>query len=114
MAETTATTTARPALWLRADTLWLLAVLLCTLYFALLKLSACPWQSAPFAFVAGCFNHGIDWNRFMAPLGAVVICLLTPLATVYWLLRLPQLGWQLVKRWRQQGQQKPPNQGQQA
>lgn len=104
MAETaSAARIARPALWSRADTRWLLAALLCALYFAVLKLSACPWQAAPFAFVSGCFNHGIDWNRFMAPLGAVVLCLLTPLATLYWLLRLPQLGWQLVKRCWQQG-----------
>ena len=93
----------RPPSWSRADTLWLLASLLCALYFAVLALSGCAWQAGPFAFVSGCFNHGIDWNRFMAPLGAVVLCLLTPLAVVYWLMRVPQLGWQLFKRWLHQG-----------
>ncbi len=88
-------------LWSRRDWIWLLMVALNAAYFALLAFSGCAWQPGPFAFVEGCFNHGIDWNSFMAPLGLVVICLLTPLTLVYWLLRVPQLGWRLLRRyWR--------------
>lgn len=89
-------------LWSRRDWIWLLMAALVAAYFVLLALSGCAWQPGPLAFVHGCFNHGIDWNSFMAPLGLVVICLLAPLALVYWLLRLPQLGWRLLMHyWRQ-------------
>ena len=92
---------ASSGLWSRRDWIWLLMVALSAAYFVLLALSGCTWQPGPLAFVHGCFNYGIDWNSFMAPLGLVVICVLTPLTLVYWLLRLPQLGWRLLMRyWR--------------
>ena len=66
-------------------------------YFLLLKGSGCPLQSGPLAFVNGCQNFGIDWNRFMAPLGLPVILLL-PLACGYALWRLGALIWNALTR----------------
>ena len=68
------------------DKLWLFWALVCILYFSVLLASNCNWNNAPLAFVRGCKNYGIDWNAFMAPIGAVVVLLL-PLTLLYWVLR---------------------------
>ncbi len=71
----------------KEDQYWLLTLLLVVLYFAVLALSGCEFLDAPFGFVRGCFNYGIDWNAFMAPLGMVMLVAL-PCSLIYWLSRL--------------------------
>lgn len=68
------------------DKLWFFWFLFCVLYFSVLFASGCHWNNGPLAFVRGCKNYGIDWNAFMAPIGAVVV-LLVPLTIVYWIWR---------------------------
>ena len=80
----------------RRDKLWFLMVLLCILYFIVLSLSECSWVDGPFAFVRGCQNYGIDWNAFMAPIGLFIIVFAIPFSSVYWLLRIVQLGYGFV------------------
>ena len=79
------------------DKLWFFWALVCVLYFSVLSASNCHWNNAPLAFVHGCKNYGIDWNAFMAPIGAVVV-LLMPLTAIYWVLRAFQV---LLSRIRQ-------------
>ncbi|CAK8718930.1 MAG: hypothetical protein CDV28_1347 [Candidatus Electronema aureum] len=46
-----------------SDKIWLLNLLICLLYFFVLLASGCRWVDGPLAFVHGCHNYGIDWNR---------------------------------------------------
>jgi hypothetical protein len=82
------------------DKVYFLLFLSGILYFSILAASGCRWVDGPFAFVRGCYNYGIDWNSFMAPVGFVVICGTFPLSIVYWLLKLLKtifkLGWRLI------------------
>ena len=80
----------------KRDKLWFLMVLLCILYFMVFSLSECLWVDGPFAFVRGCQNFGIDWNAFMAPIGFFIIVFAIPFSSVYWLLRILQLGYRSI------------------
>ena len=96
------------------DKLWLFWALVCVLYFSVLSASNCNWNNAPLAFVRGCKNYGIDWNAFMAPIGAVVVLLL-PLTLLYWVLRafqvllskIRQLAAKILKGWKNKAQPNP-------
>ncbi len=53
-------------------------------YWLVIIYSGCDFQDGPFTFVRGCYNYGIDWNKFMAPIGMVVLW--TTMASIgYWL-----------------------------
>lgn len=65
--------------------------------FYILHLSKCKWVNGPFAFFHGCYNGGIDWNSFMAPIDMVVVLAL-PLSIVYWILRCLQVNYRLLLR----------------
>ena len=55
----------------KKDILYLCALWLFPVWLLLLELSQCEWVDSPFAFVHGCNNYGIDWNKIIAPLGII-------------------------------------------
>jgi len=64
---------------------YLIVIILCALWLLIFKSSGCELLDSPFGFVAGCMNHGINWNVFLAPSGFLLMLLL-PMAIIHFFL----------------------------
>ncbi len=78
------------------DKFYVLVALICWLWFAVISASGCEVLDSPFGFVSGCYNYGVNWNAFMAPSGFLVF-LAVPICLIYFLYRVAQLLYMLLK-----------------
>ncbi|MGL1958018.1 MAG: hypothetical protein OCD00_11960 [Colwellia sp.] len=80
----------------KRDKFYILIALLCWLWFAVISASGCEFLDAPFAFVSGCHNYGVNWNAVLAPTGLLVL-FAGPVCALYFLYRLLQIMLWLLK-----------------
>lgn len=78
------------------DKRYLLALLFAVLWYVVSLASGCKSVDAPFRFFSGCYNYGIDWNAFMAPIGLFAIAAF-PISIVYFLMRLVEISFGMIK-----------------
>jgi len=81
----------------RQDKIYIILTIFIVLYSFVLHYSKCEIADGPFAFVRGCYNDGIDWNSFMAPIGFLVICIL-PFTFFYWIIRFFGIATTMIKQ----------------
>jgi hypothetical protein len=78
------------------DKYYVLTALICWFWFAVLYASGCQFLDSPFGFVSDCYNYGINWNAFIVPSGVLVL-IATPVCFLYYLLRVLQIFFILLK-----------------
>ena len=66
----------------KLDVFFIPLTIVVILWWWALVYSGCELLDSPFGFVRGCYNYGINWNSFMAPVGFFVI-ILTPFSLFY-------------------------------
>ena len=79
----------------KRDLCYLLAFLICLLWYYIFYISGCDWVRGPLHFVQGCYNYNIDWNSFIAPTGIIVMFVI-PVILLYFIIRIIHVSWNFI------------------